>query len=149
MCLKNKEYVLNIFFIEIKCSNFEINWLQKLNFLELSRKFLIAVRGHHGLSKYHHCSSLFLSWVIFWFLLDLLNQNFAPVSHITSQIFNCLLGVGHSFFAWLRSVLLPHFAHSSAGAFSVPKFGKWYSLCGWNVTLHKGFARISSEGPNT
>ena len=45
-CLKNKEYIFNIFFIE-KCSNFKINRLQKLNFLELSRKFLMTVLGNH------------------------------------------------------------------------------------------------------
>ena len=43
-CLKYKaiQYIFNIFFIEKKCSNFKINRLQKLNFLELSRKFLMA-----------------------------------------------------------------------------------------------------------
>ena len=47
LSLKNKKYIFSIFFIEKKCSNFKINRLQKLNFLELSRKFLMAVLGHH------------------------------------------------------------------------------------------------------
>ena len=47
LCLKYKQYIFNIFFIEKKCSNFKTNRSQKLNFLELSRKFLMAVLGHH------------------------------------------------------------------------------------------------------
>ena len=48
--MKNKKYIFNIFFIEKKRSNFKINRLQKLNFLENSRKFLMAVLGHHTLA---------------------------------------------------------------------------------------------------
>ena len=47
LSLKNKKYIFNIFFIEKKCSNFKINRLQKLNSLDNSRKFLMAVLGHH------------------------------------------------------------------------------------------------------
>ena len=42
---ENQQYFL---YRKKKCSNFKINRLQKLNFLDNSRKFLMAVLGHHS-----------------------------------------------------------------------------------------------------
>ena len=53
---ENKKYIFNIFFIEKKCSNFKINRLQKLNFLDNSRKFLMAVLGHHSAVTAEKCT---------------------------------------------------------------------------------------------